>query len=321
MKNRTIRVNGLVRSETKQKIQQISVAIRGEDVLRSIVLILALLSSELLFAEPLILSTPGQTYTLQGDLSFDGNGIYVAAPDVTIDLNGKTLSYGSDGADHRHGVLLYISWFNTEITIPNAKTPERCRIINGKIQHAGNGKSSHAIYSRRSYGAMVESVHVDVNGEDSCTVKYLTGNRDIVGNVIPTIRDCHLVARAISTANRHAGPANVEAAGEILIERSVLLGGNSATHIGSNSVVRKSILSHSGFDTNGYGVFLYRKNDVTVEDNIIVPTQGRGVILNAGSRNLVRRNVILHLEQPNAEFGDNLNPPAIRRDTNSMTTS
>jgi hypothetical protein len=46
---------------------------------------------------PLILTTPGQTYQLQTSLRFtSGSGVYIAAPNVTLDLNGHTIYYGSD---------------------------------------------------------------------------------------------------------------------------------------------------------------------------------------------------------------------------------
>jgi hypothetical protein len=59
-------------------------------------------------------------------------------------------------------------------------------------------------------------------------------------------------------------------------------------------------------------VWLYNKENVQVHDNIIIPSNGRGVLLNSGKDIEILRNVILFLDQPNVEFGDNLNACAVR---------
>ena len=93
------------------------------------------------------------------------------------------------------------------------------------------------------------------------------------------------------------------------------------------------MISHAGYDTDGYGVFTYNANykfredppgsnhwvpdgwagtSILVKDNLIIPTAGRGILINRTIHLDATGNVILSLEHPNREFGRNLNAPAYR---------
>jgi len=261
-------------------------------------------------ASPIVLTTPGQTYQLQTSLRFTGNGIYIAAPNVTLDLNGHTIYYGSGNTntvnDHlqgAHGVVVYLNWYNTEISIPGATNPTNALIKNGRIVHEGTGAVSHAIYGRQGLGATIQDAYVEASGNDSHSVFFYSSNFSLYRN--------SLVSHANESFNRHQGPANVHGV-TVTAYNNILIGGNSGFAVLDNSVLIGNVIAHDGHVTNGYGVWLYRTNNVVVRDNIILPSNGRGVLLNAGSNIEVEGNVILHLEAPNAEFGDALNAPAIR---------
>jgi VCBS repeat-containing protein len=270
---------------------------------------------------PLILSTPGQTYQLQTSLRFTGNGIYIAAANVTLDLNGHTIYYGGQNTntvnDHlkgAHGVVLYVNWHNTEISIPGATSPTNAIIKNGSIVHEGTGAVSHAIYGRDGLGATVRDIRAEANGKDTHSVYFYSGSFSLYDNV--------LISRASDSFNRHSGPANVHGV-TVTAHNNVLIGGNSGFAVLGDSEIIGNVIAHDGHVTNGYGVWLYRASNVLVKDNLILPSNGRGVLLNAGDNIQVFDNVILHLEAPNAEFGESLNPPAIRSryDTNGNTIS
>ncbi len=253
---------------------------------------------------PLVLNTPGQVYRLDHSLRFAGNGVYIAAENVTLDLNGHTIYYGGDGAGNRHGVVLYLDWFNTEIDIPGAGLPTNARIINGNIVHVGESTNSHGIFARRAYGLLLEDLQVEVHGVDSHTLWLNAGPG--------TVRDSVLVATAESTPNRYSAPANVRSDGPLVATHNVLIGGNSGFNVGSNSQISGNVIQHAGFATNGYGVFLYENSGVVVADNLILPLNGRGILLNGGADHVIKNNIILHLERPNVEYGDTLNTPGIR---------
>jgi hypothetical protein len=265
-------------------------------------------------AAPIVLSTAGQTYQLQTSLRFSGTGFYIAAPNVTIDLNGHTIFYGGDngettcpfGQNGRHAVVLYSPSYNSEITIPGAAAPDNATIKNGSFVDEGTtGVLAHAISGYSGVGFLIQNIRAEVYGTDSATIWLEYGNGSVLNSV--------LISHTTDSFDRMAGPANVWTEHcALTASGNVLIGGNSGFNVGSDSQITRNVISQSSPVTNGYGVFLYGVTGVLVQDNLILPSNGRGVIINGDTDNQVLDNVILHLERPNAEFGDSLNAPAFR---------
>ena len=99
--------------------------------------------------QPIVITTPGHK-RLNRDCRAKGTAIYIAAPNVTLDLNGHTIYYGSDnyvenvwqfGPNGRHGVVLW-SYYNTEISIPGATASNNVTIKNGSIIDEGTAGGS-----------------------------------------------------------------------------------------------------------------------------------------------------------------------------------
>lgn len=265
-----------------------------------------------------ILKQAGKTFALQTDVSTKGTAFYIANKDITLDLNGHKVTYNTDNLagpasqeEHRlgtHGVVLYTSWHNTEISsISGSASPKNSVIKNGDIENANAGNLAHGIWGLESQGALIENLRITTNGKDSSTIAFTWSNGGV-----PTISDCVLTTNTSTTFNRHQGPANVKVNGATQATGNILIGGNCGFNIGSNSVISNNIIAHNGFVTNGYGVFAFKTANVTVSNNLILPTNGRGIIFDQGTNNIATGNVILHLESPNAEFGEALDPPAIR---------
>ena len=268
---------------------------------------------------PYTLTQAGATYRLQVDVTTPGTAFYIANRDIVFDLNGHTIHYGGVDPDYAKGVVLYLGFHNTEIVIPGAQEAFNAVVRNGTIINDGAGLRAHGIYGYRGHGLTVENMQITTDGEDSATV-YLRYN----GEGITRIVDSILTTNTASTGNRHSGPANVWVSNSQLhASGNVLIGGNSAFTVGSDSVITQNVMAHSAFATNGYGVWLYRNDGVTITDNLILPTNGRGILFNAGEGHIATGNVILHMSEPNAEFGGNLNPPAVRSryETSGITYS
>ena len=96
----------------------------------------------------------------------------MAAPNVTLDLDGHTIYYGSDngtvtnlyGQDGRHGVVFYLSWANTDIGIPGATTPDNVVIKNGRIIDEGTGVLAHAIYGNSANAFLIQNIRAEAGG-------------------------------------------------------------------------------------------------------------------------------------------------------------
>jgi hypothetical protein len=274
---------------------------------------------------PIVITAAGSTYTLTSSMRFPGSGFYIAAPNVTLDLNGHTIYYGGSNTnanneprDSAHGVVSYISWHNTEISITGAATPLNAVIKNGSIVHEGTGAVAHGIYGFRGCNTTIQDMRIEVYGQDSQTIFFSYGEGDDSGTI--TLTDSVLICHANTSFNRHAGPGNVRAY-TINATGNVLIGGNSGFVTRKNSVISGNVIRHDGHVTNGYAVWLYQGTGNDAHDNLVIPSNGRGMILNGGSNNDLYDNVILHLERPNTEFGEALNPPALRSryDTSNNT--
>ena len=126
-----------------------------------------------------------------------------------------------------------------------------------------------------------------------------------------TVKNTYGVNYANSTNNRHALPGSIKG-GTITVYNNIIIGGNNAVVGTANSNVYQNLLRQSGFVTNGYSAHYYRVNGCSTYYNLMIPTNGRGIMHNAGENHVSYGNVICVLEEPNSEFGSGLNPPAIR---------
>lgn len=255
-------------------------------------------------AAPVVISTPHSVYRVTGPLRFAGTAFYVAAEDVTLDLGGHTVFYAAETPGH--AVRLYLPWAAEPTEAPsvsNAAEPRGFRVTNGCFVQLG--PSGAGITGFRGYDAQIEKVYVEVAGPDAAAVAFDNGGC--------RLRDSVLAARDTQITDRHAGPALVRVPeGAVEAQGNALLGGNSSFNVGSRSRLVRNFLSPDGRATNGYGVWLYRKDGVECLENLILPVNGRGVLLNAGAENRVANNVVLAWERPNLEYGAQLNAGAIR---------
>ena len=281
---------------------------------------------------PWILKQSGGYYLFDTDVTqapppgARGAMFYVANTNITVDLNGHTITYHSGTAPATPstatniqpeatmlgnvGICLYIAFHNTEISIPGAAfEPLGCVVKNGTLAGAGTGSYGSAIYGQRTCGISIKDMRIEAPaGRDAFCISF----KSAVGGATE-ITDNVLIANTLTSHNRHGGPANVLVPnGVSYIARNAIIGGNSGIVCGGGSLVEQNVISHRSTVTNGYAVWLYRNSGVTVRNNVCIPLTGRGMLWNAGSNHLCTDNVFLHLEEQNAEFGGDLDPPAVR---------
>lgn len=258
-------------------------------------------------------------FRLAQNVTSTKTAFWIADEYVYIDLNGYAIHYGSANGAREYGVAYYTKEFFTDTTyvgvvqtpeITNRSAPQSCAIFNGSIINDGSGDRTHAIGCHRGYDLLVAETVVDTTGKDSCAINvYSSGHVNLLNNDFT----CDLT----DTFDRHAGPSIVQLNGTMLAEGNAIKGQNSGFNCLTGSVARRNFISHAGAYTNGYAFFLYRTFYVEVYENIAVPTNGRGVLINGGSTpatayNSIVGNLFGHLEVGNGEFGNALQPPAYR---------
>ncbi len=278
---------------------------------------------------PIVIKSSG-VFTLDKDRRFEREAFVVCAPDVTIDLNGKCVEFNTAAVAGTKGVHVFTgSWEPTDgalktrlaalgTTLPDIQA-DRCVLKNGTLKSAAAADKSTGVGGRRTNGLQVLNTTIEVQGKDSATVRgtYAT----LTGNI--------LVCRSKFTLDRHAAPANVVLAERCTADQNVVYGGNSGFNVGHGSKITRNLLAHDSHATNGYGVFLYEKKNCLIEDNVMLPSDGRGVIDGGVSgsvtdpallngNNVIRRNLMLVRNKPNSEFGMALNACGVRVRYNSQ---
>jgi len=242
-------------------------------------------------------------------LSFDRDGIYIAGPDVTIDLNGYAIFYGVNSTSEAHGIHLYLNWADSDRdAISDSSEAFRAKIINGAIVYAGPKGAQpykcHAIYGYRGNEAVIDNCRLEVSGTDSSGVFFRWGSSTVSNSFVNNL--------CTATADRHTQPGSLNVGGGSYVHHNILIGGNLAVNVVENCRVEYNFISHNSYATNGYGIGEYRSNGSTFQNNLIVPLNGRGIMLNAGEGNKVLSNVILAWDSPNEEYGWGLNAAGIR---------
>ena len=93
---------------------------------------------------------------LSRDISCDGTAFAIAAPNVTLDLNGHTVRYGSSGKKACYGVYSEYQY--------DAGTSIVC---NGTLLQDGGGSESPAVQFRGGHHIRLSALRIDVSGPDT----------------------------------------------------------------------------------------------------------------------------------------------------------
>lgn len=257
----------------------------------------------------------GATYRFETDFSAPGIAVFVMEDNITIDLNGHTITFGTSNRDGTIGIYPFRSRSKAKLGSDDQNYSRTAQggtgghgtvLKNGRVVWGGtSGSWATPIGGMYAQSPLtIENMYLETGGQDAACVH--TNWADI------NIHDTYCINHSTSTENRHAGPASIKTSGTVVAYNNIVVGGNSAIVCGSNSEIYNNVLRHSGFATNGYGVWLYRNDGVKAYNNIIAPSNGRGILYNAGTNHEAWDNLVVAHERPNAEYGTGLNPPALR---------
>jgi len=233
---------------------------------------------------PYELKERGATYVLKQDVSADGSAIRILAPDITLDLNGHTVTYDRKHETDRtkarnlHGIL--------------GNYHSDPKIFNGVVVQ-GEGNTSASASSR---GVRPVTI-LETGGEIAGLTCIYRGNQ-ITGMRTANSHVHHNVVedRGTEIQNRHQGCGGIAAAtGKVhhnLIKR--------ARHKGIGCIkdaeLKNNEIYIDSFATNGAGIFLYRTKNALVENNRIFATGytvfGIGPIAKGGEQLKIHSNLV-----------------------------
>ncbi len=160
---RMVTINPATKRETKS--ETLTFATRGsKDAIRV---------PERVKGPPFVLDQPNATYILTRDIIADGTAIIITAPNVTLDLDGHTVTFGNDTGKQVFGV--------------HAKNAGKATICNGHIvQGARSGRYSACVESRwRAEPTEIFAISTDVHlpcayplrGFGACARMHIHHNR------------------------------------------------------------------------------------------------------------------------------------------------
>lgn len=310
-----------------------------------------------------LLKGDGAYYYCVGDMTFAGAAFVINHRNITLDLNGCTVTYNTSGSNSEYGSLLPGTYDDNTFD-GYRRYADRCIVNNNGIwapsstfdtAYSGDSTPGGAVvtaeYNRDHSGFVLKNgtLKSDAAGHLAHAVACHTPatvqqpiwtlsnvriecgagihSRCVVGLYMALrMYDSSCISKSrswfrIKDRNALAACVQVDKKASV-IERCAIVGGIGGVNVHSGSLVRNTFISHYCYLTNGFGVAAFDKSGVTVEDNVILPYNGRGIYFDDGagnSRNCVaRNNVVLAWEYRNAEYGDGLTASAFKLRYNSQ---
>jgi hypothetical protein len=234
------------------------------------------------------LRSGGHTYVLEQDISSPGTCISVQDDDITLDLNGHTITYGSDGRKTAAYGILGIACWDTVLTNgvangnPCGGEFDGFTVMNGKIvQAAGVAPFSDAIRLGQGGGnrLQVHDVEFSVSGDSAIPIftTYSGAGSLIYNNTIHnnvrTIRNRHqLQGMSVKFDNSQTlSPGQSVHDNQILggAQGGIFLVAPGATAFGNK-------ISQNGGYSNDFSIYLWGSHQEVFKNDINV-ISGRGI--------------------------------------------
>jgi len=265
---------------------------------------------------PIFIQNSGY-YILMNDVSCDSSAIGIKANNVTLDLNGHTITYGN-GIKQNTGVATYNSIQSGNVghcAIACPTDPRMCPdfafgwnaaftgciIKNGRIKSGtGAGLSySPAVSVDGLSGAEIENLEIEQDGDDSealiagpnARIRYCTFNQ-----TTDKVTNRHQIMSCISLAKQGAEVSycRIKDAAQTGIKPNGRYAPNCIIH---HNFIQLAVCPSA---TNGYGVGVYAAN-LKVHNNKIINADGRGLHI-GGTFDSVYSNYLEIRNYPNAEY-------------------
>lgn len=247
------------------------------------------------------LAIAGATYVLTADVATPGTAFTIAAKDITLDLGGHTVTYGT-AAGTVNGVY-------SEYLYNSGKTTVRNGTI---VEGGGTGVGRHGVYFRGAHDVRLTHLTVTVRGPDAngiTVVDSLTGDQ--------RIDHCSVHCDTLVDSSRtYPGVAAivVESASKSLEidENRVFSSPQWGIKVQGTATVGDSLVHHNrvigtkALVANGYMISVYKPATDVFENEL--SGESRGIHLDgtdgAAHGSTVHDNYVLCQDQTNPEYPD-----------------
>jgi hypothetical protein len=240
------------------------------------------------------LRSGGHTYVLEADISSPGTCLSIQGDNITLDLNGHTITYGSDHQKAAAYGVLGIACWDTSLKNgvadgnPCGGAFDGLTVMNGKIvQAAGSSSYSDAIHLGQGGGnrLQVHDVELSVSGDSAIPIftTYSGAGSLIYANTIHndvrTVRNRHqLQGMSVKFDN-----SQKLSPGQSVHDNQILGGAQGGIFLvtpGATAYANK--IGQNGRYSNDFSIYLWGNHEEVYKNDINV-TSGRGIQIAGGA--------------------------------------
>lgn len=243
-------------------------------------------------------------YRLEADVSSTGTCFSIQADHVTLDLNGKTIRYGTSITNIPVYGILGVACWDPDFGVGNpcGGSSDGLTVFGGTItQSPGVAPFSHGIRLGQGpkYGPQVHDITFNIGANSSIPIytTYVgTGAaiyNNTINNLVTQIQNRHqLQGQSIKLADTShiPGPAS--------IVNNHIEGGAQGGIFAAvpRTTVHGNLVKQNGTYTNDFGIYAWSSGG-EVYDNVITPVSGRGIQIAASDGERVHNNKVVVVER------------------------
>ncbi len=266
--------------------------------------------------------TSSGTYYLAQDVTAPATCFFIDANNITLNLNGHTITYGTGGGTAgTPAVLLADNWYTGGSTYSLAKTGTTrahggFEIYNGTIQSSPSaapqsrgiwvGQSSDISPAPKVHDLTINTTAVDANpifGDSSLSGWQIYNNKLSYGATGPkAITSRYLLyGYAIWLADTLNAPGVIS--DEIYSNQIVAAPQGGIYDTNQNAHIHNNTITFNSYFTNDYCVAAVSGNGAVISNNSCTPTSGRGYDIEASNVTLSNNTATVMELAQNAEYG------------------
>lgn len=179
----------------------------------------------------------------------------------------------------------------------------------GRIVQAGRGLGSHSVYVQSLSGGVIDQVDITAAGMDCCAVyggytKGLSVTRSTFRSSVPWISNRMLIFAALNFP-KPQGALTID--GNTLLDCPQCGVAAYMQAAGFTTTITNNLIRQNALVSDPYGIVVYGLPGPTIAGNLVVPANGRGILIDGDSGGVtsngdVHDNYVSVQERPNLEY-------------------
>ena len=196
---------------------------------------------------PATLSQSDTEYVLQNDIVASGTAFTIKGSNITLNLNGHTVTYGNSGSSSAYGV--YVDGYaRSNIAVVNGKIVQGNGSCSGQ---SGTGTNCNPIYAYETFSMEIGGVDISYRAADTHGI-YLQWGKDA------SIHHSSIQDLGTKVTDRHQGIDAIRAVGvtNAKVHHSIVKTRQVGIRVGTNGEIYNNEVTINSQVTNSVGVSL-----------------------------------------------------------------